>query len=1046
MTTDTKKSWQKDFGIDHQSCPNFFSGTGDLGVSVPQSHVLRHAFELLELDGILCSENTPLIYFKRVNSIGGDEVIRLHRQFWNHGSAPVLVLISDDQVHVYSGMSRPAPSEESQNNPQSLVVTLDRVASELSNFLVSVESGEFFRRYSSAFNPDHRVDHDLLGNLKDARELLDQNTQRNIESGVLDALLCRLVFACYLFDRGVIGENYLNELGFEGLKHLRDVLKIQPVRDAKAALYKLFQKLGTDFNGDLFSDDLEVEARKITNKHVEILNDFFHGTKVRTGQLPFWPYDFKFIPIETISAIYEHFLKAEDQQKGAFYTPRFLAEIVLDAALEQQGSLIGKKFLDPACGSGIFLVGLFNRLAEEWKQANPKARNDRRARELMHLLQNSLFGVDINPTACRITAFSLYLAYLDQLAPRNIQELQKKGRALPRLVVQAIGGTRSPSGNLYCSDFFEDFSSIAELEKNFNNVDLVIGNPPWGSIAKKGTPADKWCREQNKPLPDNQIANAFIWKAGEHVSQSGHVCFILPHGVLLNHGPTAKKFQKAWMIQHTLHRVVNLADLRKFLFNEARHPAIVVNYQCVPPTTEEHRVKYWTPKADWITTQAEVIPVSPLDRDEISLKELIDDLDGLDGPQTWTRSFWGSQRDIRFLDRLYLYPRLRDHVRQSRDKDCSKPWFMAEGFQPLGENDDPDKAKTVELPTTKFLNASGATKRGVDLFLLAEDCEKLTSKVKRLRQKSNTNTKIFEAPHVLIPKGFNWVVYADFPVCFQHSIRGIHGPKKDRNFLIFLAAYLRSRLAKYIAFHTSHNRSMFHEEVHVTELMRLPFPFPGKTLDQNRGLEIINEVASIVDTASKRASENFLKHSPSIEMANAKIEPLVEEYFDIQPLEKVLIEDTLNVITTSIQPTQNRMPVPTVSHTTTEGQQAYKDRLCNMLNIWAKGADSAVRGAVDRSDALGIGIVVLEKVPKPQHKEPMILPDKNILQSLDRLRRAVPRKQLIIDPIRGIMVFDSNRLYIVKPLAQRHWTQTTALNDADEVAGTILMHSRKENA
>lgn len=1041
MTAATKNNWQKDFGIDPQSYPDFFSGPDDLGASVQQSHVLRHAFDLLKLDGILCSENTPLIYFKRVNTIRADEVIRLHRQFWNHGGAPVLVLISDDRVHVYSGMSRPTPIEESQNNPQSLVVTLDRVVTDLTTFLVSVESGEFFRRHAYSFNPDHRVDHDLLDNLKDARELLDQNSQRHIESGVLDALLCRLVFACYLFDRGVIGENYLNELGFQGLKHLRDVLKIQPVRDAKVALYKLFQKLGTDFNGDLFSDDLEVEARKITNKHVEILNDFFHGVNVRTGQLPFWPYDFKFIPIETISAIYEHFLKAEDQKKGAFYTPRFLAEIVLDSALEQHGSLIGKKFLDPACGSGIFLVGLFNRLAEEWKQANPNARNDRRARELMRLLQDSLFGVDINSTACRITAFSLYLAYLDQLTPREIQKLQEKGHALPRLVIQAIDENKSLNGNLLCRDFFEDFDSNSECEKNFNNVDLVIGNPPWGSIAKKGTPADKWCGERNKPLPDNQIANAFIWKSGEHVSQSGHVCFILPHGVLLNHGTTAKEFQKAWMRQHTLHRVINLADLRKFLFNEARHPAIVVNFQCAPPMASEHRVKYWTPKADWITTQAEVIPVSPIDRDEIPLNALLDDLDGLDGPRTWTQRFWGSERDIRFIDRLSLYPRLRDHVRQSHDKNSSKPWYMAEGFQPFGKNDKESSRKEIMLPSRRFLPATSSS---INLFVLESDCEELPSADIEVRRRIQ-NTDIFRAPHVLITKGFKRIAYADFDVSFQRAV-GVHGPKKDRNLLIFLAAYLRTSLAKYFAFHTSHNWSMFHEEVQVNELMRLPFLLPSETFDEKRGLEIVNEVASIVDVASKQSDENFLQRSLAIETASAKIEPLIEEYFDVQPQEKLLIEDTLNVIIDSIQPTQKRMPVPTVSYSSNDDQIAYKDRLCDMLNFWAKGSDSAVRGIVDRSGALGIGIAVLEKVEKAQLKKPMSMPDRNILHSLDRLRKAIPRKQRIIDPIRGIMVFDKNRLYIVKPLAQRHWTQTTALNDADEVAGTILMGSSKENA
>ena len=49
-------------------------------------------------------------------------------------------------------------------------------------------------------------------------------------------------------------------------------------------------------------------------------------------------------------------------------------------------------------------------------------------------------------------------------------------------------------------------------------------------------------------------------------------------------------------------------------------------------------------------------------------------------------------------------------------------------------------------------------------------------------------------------------------------------------------------------------------------------------------------------------------------------------------------------------------------------------------------------------------------------------------------------------PPDGVMVFDSNRLYVVKPIGQRFWTQTAAMNDADEIAGTILMRTLKEDA
>ncbi len=1046
MSDNATVNWQKEFGISKRTHPNFFSGKDDLSKSVPQAHVLRHAFEQLDLDGILCTANTPLIYFKQVDEIKSDDAITLHREFWNHGGAPVLVLISKEQVHVYSGMSRPVSQDMTPDNQPALVDTLDRISTGLREFLVSVESGEYFQKNALSFDPKQRVDRDLLDSLRDAREFLEENTGRNIEETVLDALLCRMVFTCYLFDRDVIGKKYLRDHGIDVGEHLRDILSIQPVKNAKVALYKLFENLGKDFNGDLFSDDLVAEAKQITNRHIQIINDFFHGTNPRTRQGSFWAYDFAFIPIETISAIYEHFLKDEHKEKGAFYTPRFLAEIVLDSALEGLSTLIGRKFIDPACGSGIFLVGLFNRIAEEWNRENPNARNDRRARELMQLMQSSLFGMDINPTACRITAFSLYLAFLDQLAPRDIQELQKKGRALPRLVIQNDNKVKSSDGNIWCSDFFEETDFYTKLKGTFEEADVVVGNPPWASIADDETPAGKWCAKYKKPLPDKQIATAFVWKASKHICSGGRVCFVLPHGTLVNHGPRAIEFQKTWITQHAVERVLNLADVRKFLFEKAIHPAFVVTYNNSKPRPASDQIEYWCPKAEWSITKAEIISVAQIDRKNIPVSALKKELHGQDGSQSWVQNFWGSPRDLRLLDRLSLYPRLREHVRESNEKDSLKPWVKSEGFQPVGKNDDPNKAKEVTLPSKKFLDAGGVRKKGIDLFLLSDDCETLKSKTISLRQKSNSNTKIFYPPHVLIPKGLKWVAFADFSVSFRHSIRGIHGPKKDRNLLIFLTAYLRSRLAQYVAFHTSPNRSMFHEEVHVNELLRLPFPFPNQHRDKQRSQEIVDRVAAIVDRATEAAGQGFFGRSNVIEDATAGIEPLIEEYFDVQPLEKLLIEDTLNILIPSIQPSQSKMPVPTIQHSSVGHREAYKDRVCSMLNKWAKNGPYVVRGRIQASHSLGFGLAVFEKVDSTNSGEPMVPDEENLIRALDRLRKTIPQGFRTIDPVRGVMLFDRNRLYVVKPIGQRYWSQTAALNDADEIAGTILMHSSKEKA
>ena len=260
------------------------------------------------------------------------------------------------------------------------------------------------------------------------------------------------------------------------------MLSLKPREEAKKYLYNLFQNLGRDFNGDLFSDDLDTEAELVSPSYIDTLDEFFRATDVRTGQGSFWPYDFAVIPVEAISAIYERFLKASDKRQGAFYTPRVLAELVLDVALLTTPSLLGRRYLDPACGSGIFLVGLFNRMAEEWKQLNPGARNDhRRDGEDLRL---NLCGVDINPTACRITAFSLYLAYLDQLSPRDIQELNEKGHKLPRLVQNGECALRTRLKGIFDTDC---------AKRNIHVSAPILVMEVYFSSPQLEGPRRKWC-------------------------------------------------------------------------------------------------------------------------------------------------------------------------------------------------------------------------------------------------------------------------------------------------------------------------------------------------------------------------------------------------------------------------------------------------------------------------------------------------------------------------------------------------------------------------
>lgn len=1032
--------WRDDLGLGAAHAPTFFGSKDDLDhvdEVVPHAHVIRRAFDLLDLNGVLCDQAAPLVYFKVVDEIHDAKLLELHRRFWNHGGAPILAVVSPTDLHVYSGLARPADGFDSEGRRAGLVTTIQRTAAGLREFLPAVQSGEFFRMHSSSFKPAERVDQALLSNLQATREKLADIHARKAAADVLDAFLCRLVFTCYLFDRRVIGKAYLQDLDLAAASHLRDVLGVRPRSVAKAALYRLFGRLAKDFNGDMFSDDLDAEAALVTTAHIDVVDAFFSGTDVLGGQQAFWPYDFEAIPIETISAIYERFLKSSDKKSGAFYTPRFLAELVLDVALNGRQSLSGLRFMDPACGSGIFLVGLFNRMAEEWNRANPEARNDRRARELMTLLRSRLYGIDLNPTACRITAFSLYLAYLDQLTPRDIQELQAKGRALPRLIRQAGQPiANSPDGGIWCGDFFKEGTSYP------TSIDVTVGNPPWGSLAGEGTEAAQWLKQHQCEVPDGQIAAAFMWKAAEHAAAGGRICFLVPHGILYNHSAAALDFQKAFISRYALDRVLNLTDYQSFLFSKARHPALVLSYRNREPG-KDHKVRHWAPKTDWKVLKAEVVTVSEQDQSVLTLRAILRDLEGADAPQIWKRMSTTSARDRRLLDRLSEFPRLRHRVRQAREKDTSKPWLIAEGYQPLGASDDRDRATMLELPSNLIIEASSAH---LQLFVVEEDCTRLRSKRVEVRARSNKIVEVFGAPHVLVAKGFRSIAFADFAVSFRHALRGITGPSKDRSLFMFLAAYLRSPLAKYFQFHTSSNWGVSRQEVHVEELLRLPFPLPDAIHDSARGRKIIEEAASIVQAATRESRKTLVHRESVVEEAQKKIDALIYEYFDVAPTERVLVEDTVRIAFESFRPSAHADSVPAIRPSTLEDRERYTDRICHTLNGWTQSQETQVTGSTSASTGIGLGLVVLEKVGGRRNGTPQAKPNGDLLVALENLRDAASIKSNTFELARGIKVFDGLRLYLVKPLGLRYWSETAALNDADEIAGSILMRASEKLA
>ena len=110
----------------------------------------------------------------------------------------------------------------------------------------------------------------------------------------------------------------------------------------------------------------------------------------------------------------------EEDEKGTYYTPLHLVNLVMDEVYPWEGEYKDISFFDPSCGSGIFLVEAYRRLVCRWMSQN--AVQAITCDRLNLLLKNSIFGVDINEEAIRVASFSLSLAmcdFLDQMCIRD---------------------------------------------------------------------------------------------------------------------------------------------------------------------------------------------------------------------------------------------------------------------------------------------------------------------------------------------------------------------------------------------------------------------------------------------------------------------------------------------------------------------------------------------------------------------------------------------------------------------------------------------------
>ncbi|MEA3488270.1 MAG: N-6 DNA methylase, partial [Euryarchaeota archaeon] len=464
-----------------------------------QRYILKQAKEKLDIDAIFflkpeTGPSIPLIYFRKLESKDHHKIAELHRLVWNLGQAPLLFVILPDVVLIYNAYGPPKRLGDGQLDDQAgLIEELElfaEVETEIKKYHRSeLVTGSYWQKHGEKFKKEKRAYQTLLNNLEFMRKkLIDQG----LSPDIVHSLLNRSIFIKYLEDRkdkkgyNVFPEGYFARY-LPGAECFTDLLS------NREATYNLYQDLNDKFNGDIF---IFSEEEKTTQEHLTLLQRLLKGeVYLDSGQMALWPlYSFDVIPIELISNIYQQFLHHErdNETTGQYYTPCHLVTFLMDEVLPWDGENIEIKILDPSCGSGVFLVEAYRRLISRWMQANLGQRPS--ISDLTDILTKNIFGVDIDSKAIRIAALSLYLTMCDYLEPRHIWEEVKSKPLFKPLI----------NNNLFESDFFEKDASFSS-----EKYDLIIGNPPWQSELSE--PARMYIKENNKPVGDKQICQAFLW-------------------------------------------------------------------------------------------------------------------------------------------------------------------------------------------------------------------------------------------------------------------------------------------------------------------------------------------------------------------------------------------------------------------------------------------------------------------------------------------------------------------------------------------------------
>lgn len=965
----------------------------------------------------------PAVYIAEANT--RDEAREIHQNLWNLGNAPFLLVLLPNEVRIYTGFDYDS-EDEARGLIDEVPFETDlfgdveaAVAERLKAFSAkSIDDGDIWKLQT--VDLENRVDRRLLNNLTKLEEELINNElelPREKALPVAHSLIGKYVYIRYLRDREILSDEWLAENGIN--------LDLVLGRNATlAGLTKLTEALEKRFNGALFPFPAQ-GLSAVTDRTVSLIASAFKGDdpKLRQLHLDFEPYNFFYIPVETLSSIYEKFLRAQGQGKkvGAVYTPEPLADYLLCEMEHAHPLSKGMKVLDPCCGSGVFLVLAYRRLIELELADNSDLKL--RPEQLRQLLVENLRGVERNPEACYVTEFSLILTMLNYIDPPDLH--LNRAFKFPELHNKQI----------FECDFFEEGSLFSKLDELY---DWVIGNPPWIEPASDSEDEEivlNWIKQnrRERPVAGNRVAEAFSWRAADFVNADGCVGIIMPAKSLFNH--ESKRFRKAFCKKKEIVRVTNFSNLVYVLFDgRGQLPAATLIYHdakegkekppivhCGPFVLNQVANRSWQgrgKRATWIITinENEIQTVNPYEAED---GEAI----------TWKLALWGNHRDKRATNRLRnLFATNLDELSKAMN------WNLVQG---LKLRKDPalrtkkekkeDVEPTTELRGKKVFLPAVMVKSGYRFTVPQEALEKIPKRMQFLRTRSGKEgLNLISHPHMVLNAAYFVYSGADFVIPAPQT--GLSSNKrKDADHFRALSVFLSSSISQYYLFFVSPSWGIDRSTVYAKDIKKIPLPKFSQTH--------IQKLAEIHRELGKAESRQSTDRAKLQELLDSKVERLFGVPKNISVLAKDLLQIRLGL-------NKGKSRGHAVEHPEVNELRDYGNTLRKELDDFTQ-PDIQHKVSLSYSSDLIVctielvrdeneGGVSVEKAPKTSGL---------VLNEISKLLTEQYSQWVYVK--RRLVVLQKSKIHLCKAPRLIEWSKSQALLDSDDIIAEIITRSSR---